>query len=180
MNFKDIKAQSKQKLHEGLQPLHQRWQALEQRERRLLSVLGVFLLLVFLWLGVWQPVQQSVENAERRLDAQRNTLALVERHTQRIHAAREQQGSGPSEVISSAQLSGYLNTLTQQLELEVTRIQPQNESRVMVFNEANFDAVIDMVAQLVSRGVIIEHLDISETNDAGVVRVRRLQVRAST
>ena len=180
MNLKELKVQSWQAFNTRVQPLQQRWQGLERRERRLLSALALLSLIVFVWLGVWQPVQQGVENAERRLEAQRTALTLIERQTQRIHAARAQQGSGPSEVVSSAQLAAYLNELTQQLELDVTRIQPQNESRVIVFNEAKFDAVIEMVAQLVSRGIIIEHLDVSETNEVGVVRVRRLQVRAAS
>ncbi|WP_113907197.1 type II secretion system protein GspM [Aliidiomarina celeris] len=167
-------------LAERTAPAKQRWQALEARERYLLSTLAALLAIVVLWLGVWQPLQQGVLQAERRLDAQRAALAVVQDQAQRILMARANQQEGTATVVSAAELPGYLNQLTQQLELDITRIQPQNESRVMVFNEASFDAVLAMVEQLVSRGVIIEHFDVSETGEPGIVRVRRLQVRAAT
>ncbi|RCS56811.1 type II secretion system protein GspM [Parvibium lacunae] len=64
------------------QALYQRWQALDQRNQRALSVLAGALLLTIVWLVFWQPVQQRVQKLTQRVQMQRSNgeqvLGLLE------------------------------------------------------------------------------------------------------
>lgn len=164
-----------------VQHAHVRWQALQQRERVLLSSLTGLVLLTFLWLGVWQPLHERVAQAEQRLVSQQNYQHWFERQALLIYqgqTAAENKQKGQQGPLAANELSAFLNTVTSELKLEITRIQPQNDAQVLVFNEASFDAVLTLLERLASRGVTIEYLDVSEITTPGVVRVRRLQVKA--
>lgn len=52
-------------------PLVARWHALPPRDRLALGLLGGFLLLVLLYLLLWRPVSQNLEQARGFLQQQR-------------------------------------------------------------------------------------------------------------
>ncbi|RUO37420.1 hypothetical protein CWE13_05530 [Aliidiomarina shirensis] len=155
----------------------QRWQRLQPREQKMLQVMVVVIALAILWFGIWQPLQAREMRAEAALANEYNTKRYVETQIAQVLQARGNQQQGPG-AVNTAQLSGVVTTLANELELDVARMQPQNESLLLVFNEADFNRLIQFLARLSERQVIIEAIDISETNEAGVVRVRRLLVRA--
>lgn len=154
----------------------QRWQRLQPREQRVLQGLGLFLLVVVLWFAIWQPLQERTARAEARLAGEYSTQRYVEQQIARVLQARGANQSG-AQAITTNQLSGFINTVSNSLEIEVTRIQPQNESLVLVFNEVEFNRLVELLVRLAERQVLIEAVDVSETNEPGIVRVRRLQIR---
>ncbi|MCH8502277.1 MAG: type II secretion system protein M [Aliidiomarina sp.] len=158
--------------------LAQRWQGLQTREQRLIQVMAVFIALAILWFGFWQPLNERIERAEMRLQAQIQTQRHVEQQIALVLQARNRQQQSVQQVRAN-QLNSVVNQLTGQLDIDVSRVQPQNESLVLVFNEAQFNALLELLVQLSERGVLIESLDVTETNTTGVVRVRRLQIRAT-
>lgn len=158
--------------------LTQRWQGLQEREQRLIQVMAVMLVAAVLWFGIWQPLNEREARAQTQLQGQYQTQRLVEQQIGQVLQARASQRQGV-QAIRADQLNSVVNQLTGQFELEVSRSQPQNESLVLVFNEAPFNALLQFIQQLSERGVIIENLDVAESNTAGVVRVRRLQIRAA-
>ncbi len=165
-----------------LQPMKQRWQALQQRERTLLSALAGLMLVTFVWLAVLQPLHTGVAQAQQRLESQQNYQRWLDRQAQLVYQARtlaNNKQQGPAALISASELSTFLNSVTTELKLEITRIQPQNDAQVLVFNEASFDAILTLIERLANRGVVIENLDVAATSTPGVVRIRRLQVKAS-
>jgi len=159
--------------------LTQRWQALQVREQRLIQIMAVFIGLAVIWFGFWQPLNERIERAEMRLQAQIQTQRYVEQQIALVLQARNRQRQSVQQVRAN-QLNSVVNQLTGQIDIDVSRVQPQNESLVLVFNEAQFNALLELLVQLSERGVLIENLDVTETNTAGVVRVRRLQIRATS
>lgn len=169
-----------ERLQPQLQQINARWQGLQQREQRLLLGLAGLLLFTFLWLGVWKPLHEGVARAEQQLQSQQNYQAWFERQAALIYQQQNANNSRHSQQpIQSHELSAFLNRATAELELNITRIQPQNEAQVVVFDEASFTKLLTLIERLVARGVTIESLDVSETNTPGVVRVRRLQVKVN-
>lgn len=157
--------------------LQQRWQRLQVREQRMLQVLGVFLGIFILWFFIWMPLQARVALAEQRLQSQQTMFQRVAAGAAQIEAARASDQRQQTNL-SANQLSGFINTQASELDIEISRVQPQQDSLIITFNEVEFDSLVVLVARLVERGVLIENLDASETNEVGIVRVRRLQVRA--
>lgn len=187
MSWKDkqqaIRAQLSQRLAPQRELLQQRWHGLQKRERLMLSCLAGLVIVTVCWLGIWQPLHEGVAQAEQRLQSQQNYQRWFEQQANIIYQGQAtnklaQQGrEGP---LAAHELSAFLNTVTAELKLAVTRIQPQNESQVLVFNEANFGDLLTLLERLVARGVMVENLDVAETTTPGVVRVRRLQVKAGS
>ncbi|RUO26427.1 type II secretion system protein M [Aliidiomarina minuta] len=153
------------------------WNQRETREQRLLAGLSLVLIIAFFWFVVWQPLQQGIEQTERSVAVQQETLRWVSENTQRVKQLREQD-TPQVNALSSNQLTQYINQVSSELELEISRIQPQGEALLIVFNEADFDDFLEFLAALAERQVQIDVMDLAETDEAGVVRVRRLQVRA--
>lgn len=155
----------------------QRWQRLQPREQKMLRVMIVVIAIAILWFGMWQPLQEREMRAEAGLAGQYSTQRYVETQISQVLQARNNRQQGTA-AVSAAQLNGLLSTLSNELELEVARMQPQNESLLVVFNEVDFNRLIQLLVRLTERQVVIEAIDISETNEPGVVRVRRLLIRA--
>ncbi|EGN74713.1 type II secretory pathway, component PulM [Idiomarina sp. A28L] len=155
----------------------QRWQRLQPREQKMLRAMAVVIAIAILWFGIWQPLQEREMRAEAALAGQYSTQRYVETQISQVLQARANRQQGTA-AVNSAQLNGLLSTLSNELELEVARMQPQNESLLVVFNEVDFNRLIQLLVRLTERQVVIEAIDISETNEPGVVRVRRLLIRA--
>lgn len=153
------------------------WNQRETREQRLLTGLSLVLFIAFLWFIIWQPLQQGIERAERNVAMQQETLRWVNESVERVKHLRDQD-EPRARALNSSELTQYINQISTELELEISRIQPQGEALLLVFNDADFDAFLDFLAALAERQVQIDVMDVAETNETGVVRVRRLQVRA--
>lgn len=157
--------------------LSQRWKALAVREQRFVQALALILGVAFLGLGIWKPIQVSYEQAQGQLKAQQNYLQWMESQASTIQSIRAVQ-THQTAFIEAQALPTFINEQASIYELEITRIQPQGDGQVVVLNEADFNQVLAFLEGLSRAGVQIQQVDIAETNQAGIVRVRRLQVKA--
>lgn len=158
---------------------HSWWQQREVREQRLLGGLAVVLLVAFIWFLIWQPFQRSISQLEGRVQTQQETLRYVAEGTAQVRQLRDSQDDAEQVgAVSSSELTSFISEQTNALELDVSRLQPQGESVQLVLNEADFDSLLELLARFAEHQVEVELMDVSETSDAGVVRVRRLQLRA--
>lgn len=153
------------------------WNQRETREQRLLTGLSLVLIVAFFWFVVWQPLQEGIERAERSVAVQQETLHWVTENTERVKQLRE-RSEPRATALSSNELTQFINQVSSELDLQISRIQPQGEALLLVFNDADFDVFLEFLAALAERQVQIDVMDVAETDEAGVVRVRRLQVRA--
>lgn len=173
-----MKAQLQQQFKQYQGQAQQWWRKREPREQQLLAVMLVLSLIFIFWYGIWQPLQQATERAENRLAAQQETLRFVIESTQQVEQLRSRAPQQRATPVSATQLSGFISRTSAAHNLEVSRLQPQNEALQVVFNEADFDNLLAFLAELDERQVRIEAIDIAEAGEPGLVRVRRLQVRA--
>lgn len=176
--MKQVVQQMGQYLSQGTAPLQQRWRQLQRREQRLLQGLGLLLLVVLAWLYVLVPFQERLAQAELNVQAAQEELAWVEEQVSRIQVARAEQQE-QREPLPQNELSGFINRTSGELNLEISRIQPQDDGYQLTYNEASFDQILQLLARMAEHQILIEHLDVAETNDPGLVRVRRLQIQAS-
>ncbi|WP_165831956.1 MULTISPECIES: type II secretion system protein M [Gammaproteobacteria] len=171
--------QLSQKIQTQLAPYQQKWNALQARERTLLTTLAVLLLVCGFWLGIWQPIHNGIASAQQRLDNERTLATYVEQRVAQIVALRANSQNSGSTTVTDSALSGEINRIANELEMVITRIQTQERSRVLVVDEVPFETVLAYIERLSSAGVIIESVDVSSANEPGRVRVRKLQVRAA-
>jgi len=102
----------KDSLSTQLQPLEKNWHSLAERERKLIKVLSIVLLIaLFYWL-IWSPIVDARQEAERKLEnAQSEWLWLNQQHGKlESTEARIKQ----AQVTSQAALTAYLQQQVRQ------------------------------------------------------------------
>lgn len=156
------------------------WSGREAREQLLLTVMGGLLIIAIFWYGMWQPLQNRVETAENRIITQQETLRWVTENTQRVRQLQSTQPTQRQNAVGSTELNAFISRTSSEYGLEVSRLQPQSEGVLVVFNQADFDALLEFIAALDARQVQVDALDLAEAGEPGKVRVRRLQVRAGS
>lgn len=153
------------------QQVHQWWQSLQQREQRLVLICAVVISLFLFYWVVWQPVHQSKALNERALQQAEQQLVW-------LHSVLPQlQQSGVSIERTSGSLSQILTSSARQHGIRVSRMQPQNEQMQLVLDDVPFEKLIQWLHDLhYQHGLRLVNLDVSLSNQPGIVQVRRILV----
>ncbi|QEP44822.1 type II secretion system protein M [Ectothiorhodospiraceae bacterium BW-2] len=149
------------------------WNSLQSREQWLIMLGGGVLLMLLLYLVLWEPVvkesqqlEQSVINLERDLAWMAQAAEVVQQLQQR---ATEQGGAGSQPLLTIVD-----RTLKQfQLGDNIERVQPEG-SRVQIrLKEAAFDQVLSWIDQLDKRhNLTIDSLVVERSDALGRVNTR--------
>ena len=108
-------------------PLRARWQALAPRERRLLTLGSVALLVLLVWMVLVQPALRTVREAPQRLDRLDQQLQQM----QRLAAEGRELRNAPP--VSAAQGAFALKAATDRLG-EQARLSVQGDRAVLTLN----------------------------------------------
>ncbi|QIZ78420.1 type II secretion system protein M [Ferrimonas lipolytica] len=155
-----------------LQQLQQLWLDRSDQERRLMVIAGPLLLLGIIYWGLWQPVQESLAQAQAQVKAETVALAQV-KHNANLYASQDGQ-AGPKRTLGS--LSQVASQSAKENNLVIERMQPQGDKLQLWLEDANFDRLISWLNEINQQGVQINALDLSVADEAGMVQVRRLQL----
>lgn len=154
--------------------LQQRWDLLAPRERRALVLGALVLVIVLLWLLLWDPLSQSREQWRARVIAAESDLAWMRSAAPLVQARsagapRALQMDGRSllaRVDSSAKEAGLGNALL--------RIEPVAAGQVRLhFEQAGFDSLMRWLEALSSQyGTQVSELSVQRADGVGVVDAR--------
>ena len=165
-------SQLSQKLQQQLRPLQAYWQKLNARERLLLKCGGVFVLIGVLYWLIWQPLVTATERAQQQLDGRLQTLQWVQENSQCYRQLAAQ--SGRTQQVSGS-LQQRFSHSARELDINVSRMQPQGEQLLVVIDELSFNQLLNLLNQLQrGAGLVVDSLDVVELNAPGQVRVRKL------
>jgi general secretion pathway protein M len=149
--------------------------SLEQRERHLVIGGAVLLGLMLMYIVVWEPLTNTVDNLRTATAEQASTLRWMRQAAQEVKKlrgsgskrAKSTGGQSLLSVIDRTAKSGRLGTA-------LKRVQPDGEKRVRVWMEAaNFDDVIKWLVLLDNRyGVGIENSVFEVKQEPGKVDAR--------
>lgn len=146
--------------------LLQRWQGLQPREQRALALLALAALATALYLLVWQPLQQHLQESRQW---QQNQLALNQ-HLLR-NAPLLLQHSHIRSTLAPEQLQGTVTASAQRAGLSIERYENSAESLNLNLSQAPFNALITWLNQLEQSGVVLSQAHISRS-DNGLVNAR--------
>lgn len=142
------------------------WQSLQAREQQLVSVAAVVLGIGLFYALIWQPLQQ--QRASQQLAAQTAQAQLVW-----LKARLPQLATAPA--ASGGNLNDKVAQSSRQFQIKVSRMQPKNDQLDLMLEDVPFEQLLRWLAHLqTEQGVQLAQLEVSETDSAGVVRVRRL------
>jgi general secretion pathway protein M len=150
------------------------WNGLVSREQQLVGFCGVFLLIGFFYWGIWTPVSEAENNAQKNLKAQQQTLTYVKQTANKI-AGLQQSGNKP---VQRGSLSAVVNQTAGSYGLVITRMQPQGDKIQLWMDDVPFDALLGYLDDLVQQqGLSLDSLDLAAADGApGYVKVRRIQL----
>jgi general secretion pathway protein M len=148
------------------------WQQLNIREQRLVmamaSVMGVFILYSF----IWQPLNENLVKAEKKLLRQQALLEWVGENT-----ARYQQSVKGGSSQSKGSLSSIVNRTAKRNNIVITRMQPQGDDLQVWIDEVSFSQLLLWLEQLAANEKLqVKGIDLTRGEKSGAVRVRRLQL----
>ncbi|KFZ31339.1 hypothetical protein IDSA_01005 [Pseudidiomarina salinarum] len=152
------------------------WQRLNQRERAIVSVAGVLLVIAAVYWLLWNPLASGIEQRKQAIAAQQETLQWTRENTG-IYLAAKEKGSDPKSQQATGSISQRVTELAAANGVEITRMQPQSDGLLVVIDSVTFSQLLTLLEVLQQQGgLAIESLDVTEGAEPGIVRVRRLQV----
>lgn len=151
--------------------MKEKWQNLNNREQQLVIVMSIAVV-CFLFVNlIWQPLNDNIAKAEKKLARQQELLVWVDEKTSLVKAAKGKSTS------RGGSLSSIVNRTAKANKVNITRIQPQGENIQIWIDEVVFINLLQWLNQLViSEGLSVTAIDLSGTDTPGVTKVRRLQL----
>lgn len=143
-------------------PLWQRWQAMPARDRSALAALGLFVLAALLYVGVWQPARQALQEARGYYQEQRQLNAYLE---QNADLARQLSGT-EQPTLAPEQLQGVVTQSAQDQGLRVESFENASDGAVVVkLPAAPSAALLDWLARLQTQGVRLDEANLQRIGD---------------
>jgi general secretion pathway protein M len=153
--------------------LLQRWRTLAARERLALAGLALFLLLVALYLLLWQPARQGVVAARSAFEQQRALHAYLQAQA----PAARGLASKPRTSLDPARLQGLVTASAAEQGLAVERLDSDGDGSLQVsLQPAPFAQLLRWFAVLEQQGVQIAEASLARSEDNRVTARLTLQV----
>jgi general secretion pathway protein M len=149
---------------------------LQPRERLLVAVAAIAILLLLVDVGVWRPVVHARANNAARLADAREVATQLERARALIPASTPAAQAGGSllTIVDEAAKTGDLGK-------PLSRLSPDGDTQVRAWVEdVPFEALTHWMYSLQTRyGVRIDSVDIEQQSTPGVVNARLTLTRSS-
>lgn len=150
---------------------------LDARERKLISVAAVLLVILLFYVMLWQPffkeysrLQQSVVDKEKQVSEMRQ-LAMQVKQAKAMQPQRAGIADGKS-LLGTIDFTAKSNQLADALK----RVQPDGDDKARVsLDNANFDKVVRWLENLQrQQGIEILSSSVEKLSEPGMVNVRLL------
>ncbi|MGQ8366506.1 type II secretion system protein GspM [Glaciecola sp. 1036] len=152
--------------------LKQWFKNLSERERYLVIGAGIMTLVALFYLVIWAPLNNAIDTNRAGLNSDRELNTWLEEQANRAILLRQ----GNQSQSFSGSLTQVINQTTRNAGISVSRMQPQGEELQVWIDAVPFNDLMQWLNNLEQRGVVIVQSDISETDEQGIVQVRRLQL----
>ncbi|RLW69379.1 MAG: general secretion pathway protein GspM [gamma proteobacterium symbiont of Stewartia floridana] len=154
--------------------MKQWWLSKTPQEHLAMIVGGTAVLLLLIYLIVWRPFQQSLEQKALLVKSQESTLQWMKDNADLVKNMRNDQ---PAKVAASNEALLTLVDRTAkrvQLRQQIKRIKPQGDDSVQLWVEqAAFDTLIRWLGQMTQEYALnIESLNIDRQDAPGLINAR--------
>lgn len=157
--------------------MKEKWQQLSSREKRLVILTAVVVMITVVYFMIWQPLQDGIQTSRVRVKAQHQTLAEMQEQAAEARQLLAAQRQG-NDSRSSGSLLVIIERTAQSKNLKsrLQKVQPEGEDSVRVWVEnASFDQLIDWLALLENRNTIyVSEIIIERQKEPGRVNSRIL------
>ncbi|GLR71446.1 type II secretion system protein M [Agaribacter marinus] len=151
------------------------FKSLSEREKLIVLIGGGVGIIALFYFAIWAPLNQAIDENKSQLS---NAKALNVWIQERASRAQLLKQSGQAKRFSGS-LTQLVNQTTRGANISVSRMQPQGEGLQVWIDAVPFNNLLRWLDTLEKQGVTIIQSDISETDNPGIVQVRRLQLGKS-
>ncbi|MCG8015431.1 MAG: type II secretion system protein M [Candidatus Thiodiazotropha sp. 'RUGA'] len=154
--------------------MKQWWLSKTPQEHLAMIVGGTAVLLLLIYLIVWRPFQQSLEQKALLVKSQESTLQWMKDNADLVKNMRSNQ-PGKGAASNEALLTLVDRTAKRvQLRQQIKRIKPQGDDSVQLWVEqASFDTLIRWLGQMTQEHALnIESLNIDRQDAPGLINAR--------
>ncbi|MCG7894432.1 MAG: type II secretion system protein M [Candidatus Thiodiazotropha taylori] len=154
--------------------MKQWWLSKTSQEHLAMIVGGTAVLLLLIYLIVWRPFQQSLEQKALLVKSQESTLQWMKDNADLVKNMRSNQ-PGKGAASNEALLTLVDRTAKRvQLRQQIKRIKPQGDDSVQLWVEqASFDTLIRWLGQMTQEYALnIESLNIDRQDAPGLINAR--------
>ncbi|MCG7873493.1 MAG: type II secretion system protein M [Candidatus Thiodiazotropha lotti] len=154
--------------------MKQWWLSKTPQEHLAMIIGGTAVLLLLIYLIVWRPFQQSLEQKALLVKSQESTLQWMKDNADLVRNMRNNQ-PGKGAASNEALLTLVDRTAKRvQLRQQIKRIKPQGDDAVQLWVEqASFDALIRWLGQMTQEHALnIESLNIDREDAPGLINAR--------
>ena len=132
-------------IQSAMAPLKERFDALQSTEQRAVMILGVFVVGVVIYLGIWTPASDWRISAEQDRDRQFETLSMMKETEGQARAAAKDR---PSETAEGSLLS-LVSSSAQRQGINPNRLQPEGDNAVSLwFDDVAFSSVMQLLERM--------------------------------
>lgn len=155
-----------------LETLLQKWAAMAPRDRRVLVIAGVFLLVILVWQLLFEPAWQGTRRLQKTLPALRADVAKMDRMAAEVG---ELSRAAEAPVETPAQIRSRLeqSLLARGLDKDAAKVEVQGEIIEVRFRQASFNAWVYWLDAAV-RETRTRIVDLSVTRESAGVFSGRL------
>ncbi len=156
--------------------MKEKWQQLSLREKRLVVITALVVMITLVHFVIWKPLQDGIETSRVRVNAQTNTLQLI--REQAIEAQQLRASSSRTGTRGGGSLLVIIERTAQRKNLKssLQKVQPEGQDGVRVWVEnASFDQLIDWLALLENKNTIyVSEIIIEKQKEPGRINSRIL------
>lgn len=141
--------------------------SLNQRERSMVTVLGIMMILLIVFIAVVLPTKKYIASLNERVERMESDLPQIASKVKTL-----QMRSGNSRQASNQSLNQLVTNTSKQFGLKFSRIEERkrDEEIQVRLDDVEFDQFLRWVGQLEQQqGLIIDTLRVSDTDETGMV-----------
>jgi general secretion pathway protein M len=163
---------SSQQFNEIIDQYRRRYWSLPPRDRVLINVMAVTVVLVLLWLLVVAPAQRMRGEAAAKLSGQQSTLQWVKDNESRAQAIAGTTSSAPRK--SGQSLMTTVTASSTQMGLSLKRYEPEGQEKLRVWLEnQSFNKTIQWLESLQRQhGMSVVNVAIDAASQPGLVNAK--------
>jgi len=155
--------------------LQKQYEMLPVRDRSILKVFSVILVLCIIYFAMWVPANEYMENARQDVEQNTKLLLLVKQNKALLSALSRTTGpSAGTKKLSSQQLVSSVTNLAKKNGVNLKRFEPSGDKKIKVWvDNASFDKMITWLAALKkSLNIVVEQISVEKDDAAGQVSSR--------
>ena len=156
--------------------MKEKWQQLSLREKRLVIITAIVVVVTLIYFMIWEPLQDGIETSRVRVNAQTNTLQQIRElaaEARQLRATKSRAGTrGGGSLLVIIERTAQQKNLKSNLQ----KVQPEGQDGVRVWVEnAAFDQLIDWLALLENKNTIyVSEIIIERQKEPGRINSRIL------